>query len=645
MKKLIIAVICLFSGSIEAKDVALKELRPVMGMFFDLHVEVKTFTPTIVKRFVKLYIDQFDGEKMYLLRDEIEPYLNLSEEKASLILQKIDDNDFSDFFELRQLFCKAIQRSRALRPTSVPNLEKNSSSSSQWSDFATNEKELSQRQYDKFQKFFSYQQKRFGTKLPVEKQNRLFSLIEKKLRFFENIYLSEKESAITTQILKAFAKSLDAHSSFFSDEEAFEMRISLEKQFEGYGVVLSENVDGVFIAGLVKGSPAEECGQIHLQDRLVEIDQASVRDFTFEEVLEAMKKNKRKDITLGFLRENNLVVQVHIEKRPISMQEDRLSYTVEPFENGVIGKLHLNSFYENDKGMNSDKDIREALTAIQKIGPIKGIVLDLRENSGGFLSQAVKVAGIFMSSGVVAVSKYSKGELRYLRNVYPKSTYAGPLVILTSKLSASAAEIVAQALQDYGIAIVVGDERTFGKGSIQYQTVTREDAEIFFKVTVGKYYTVSGRTTQIEGVKADIVVPSEFSYSRCGERYLEYPLPSDHIPDSYQDSLGDLDPPSRTWFEYLYLPHLQNHNSFWTYLLPKLKESSTIRLAHNKKFQVFLEEQKKKDPNEHIMLEKKELNKEDLQLAESLNILKDMIHFESQIKKGSSEKVVLQQKK
>jgi carboxyl-terminal processing protease len=363
---------------------------------------------------------------------------------------------------------------------------------------------------------------------------------------------------------------------------------------------------------------------------VVEIDRIAVSEMTLEEVLDTMKSNKTKEITLGFQRDNDKTVfRVQLTKRPIAMQDDRLTYSSDPFEDGVIATLHLNAFYENDQGLNSEKDIRDALLAIQKKGPIKGIVLDLRENSGGFLNQAIKVAGIFMSSGVVAVSKYSKGELRYLRNVYPESSFSGPLVILTSQMSASAAEIVAQALQDYGIALIVGDERTFGKGSIQYQTVTKENAELYFKVTVGKYYTASGKTTQIEGVKADIVVPSEFSYFRYGERYLEYPLPADTISPCYKDSLADLDPASRAWFEYLYLPHLQSPKSFWHEILPKLKENSQMRLSQNKKFQQFLDEQKKKDPNEMVMSDKKDGTKEDLQLTESKNILMDMIQMEA----------------
>ena len=162
------------------------------------------------------------------------------------------------------------------------------------------------------------------------------------------------------------------------------------------------------------------------------------------------------------------------------------------------------------------------------------------------------------------------------------------LIILTSRASASAAEIVAQALQDYGAALVVGDDRTYGKGTIQYQTVTDNAATSFFKVTVGRYYTVSGRTTQIDGVKADIVVPTSYSAMAIGERYLEFPLKSDRIPSAYSDPLTDVDPRNKLWFQQNYLPNLQKKLSVWTQMTEQLRTNSSYRLEKSKDNASFL---------------------------------------------------------
>jgi carboxyl-terminal processing protease len=167
------------------------------------------------------------------------------------------------------------------------------------------------------------------------------------------------------------------------------------------------------------------------------------------------------------------------------MRDFRLQAFDEPFGDGLIAKLTLPAFYESEEGSSCEKDMRDALRKLKAKGKVLGVVLDLRENSGGFLNQAVKTAGLFITSGVIVISKYAQGELQYLRDLDGRVYYTGPLLVLTSKASASAAEIVAQALQDYGTALVVGDERTYGKGSIQYQNVTERGSGAFFKVTVG----------------------------------------------------------------------------------------------------------------------------------------------------------------
>jgi len=227
-----------------------------------------------------------------------------------------------------------------------------------------------------------------------------------------------------------------------------------------------------------------------------------------------------------------------------------------------------------------------------------------------------------MTSGVVVISKYAEGEVQYLRNLDPRIHYAGPLVILTSKMSASAAEIVAQALQDYGVGLVVGDERTYGKGTIQYQTVTDTSAASFFKVTVGRYYTVSGRSTQIEGVIADIVVPTPYSVYNIGERYLEYALKNDQVSPAYADALTDVPAHTQQWFQKNYLPYLQKKESDWVQMVPVLKDNSGYRLKHDPNFKVFLQKMESEESDLDV-------GENDLQMGEAVSIVKDMINLKA----------------
>ena len=213
-------------------------------------------------------------------------------------------------------------------------------------------------------------------------------------------------------------------------------------------------------------------------------------------------------------------------------------------------------------------------------------------------------------------------------------------------MSASASEIVAQALQDYGVAVVVGDKRTFGKGSIQYQTVTDAKADIFFKVTVGRYYTVSGKSTQIDGVIADIVVPSHYAPYNIGEKYLEYPLSPDQVEPAYADPLTDLDEKTRILFEKKYLPNLQRAVPFWKRMLPTLKKNSAMRLSRNPDFQAFIQAQQKTRARigslpVNTIDDQIQVTSEDLQMNEAVHIVEDMIQIEERAKNQSSAELDL----
>lgn len=630
------------------------DIPKVLERLFAFHIEMKQLNPVMVKRAIKIYIEQFDGEKSYLLQQEVASYLNLSDAKAQEIVERLKKGDYSDFLRLHSLFQKAVLRAQAMRAVAAQDLIEHGVDSrlgpyTSSLQYATSETELAERQRMKEERFLAFHQSRSRIET-AERRAQVFALLERKLSRMEAALLMQTvsgeplekwkvEHQQVTKILKALAKSLDTHTTFFSPEEAYEMRLSLEKQFEGVGIVLSEGIDGVMIAEIIQGSPAEQSGQISINDLLVEIDGKNLNGHAFDEVLELLKQS-RGETKLGFKRVDlntgtEKTFQVSLRKRPISMGEARIQTSYEKFGNGIIGKISLHSFYEGADGMTSERDIKEAIRQLRQKGDLLGLVLDLRENSGGYLSQAVKVAGIFLSNGVVVISKYGQGEVHYLRNIAPRPYYGGPLVVLTSKMSASAAEIVAGALQDYGVGLVVGDKTTFGKGSIQYQTVTDLRADVFFKVTVGRYYTVSGRSTQIEGVLADIVVPSQYAPYNIGERFLEYPLSKDSVPSAFEDPLSDLEDRIQKVFQKHYLPFLQKVVSQWKRMLPQLRKNSQMRLAKNPKFQEFLQKAKiiqlRQTPSQvNSIDEPLIIGAEDLQMGEAIDVVKDMIQIEAE---------------
>ena len=621
-----------------------KDVRPMFDEILNLHVEYKQFSPVLAKRSIKLFIEQFDPYKMYLLSSEVQPYLDVKDDRLLKIVDMFNKGNLAIYTGLNTVFQDAVSRARQLRAQVVNEILESSeeitfSRVEQYSSYPANVSELKARLKKQMLSILATEKRASSVNWTPAKKKRLFELWEKRFARSENSYLQTsgkelKEHQFALRILKSQSKSLDAHTTFFSPEEAYEMRASLEKQFEGVGIVLREGIDGISITNLVKGGPAERSGKVFAGDTLVEIDGKILDSLSYDEVLSSLKGERGSKVVLGVRHQGQDVKagvdHIELVREKIVMQDERVQYSYESHGDGIIGKINLPSFYEGGGNSSCERDMREAIKGLKKKGDLLGVVIDMRENSGGFLSQAVKLAGLFISSGVIVISKYSKGEMQYLRDVDGRIYYDGPLVLLTSKASASAAEIVAQALQDYGIAVVVGDERTYGKGTIQYQTVTDDAAQNFFKVTVGRYYTVSGRSTQIEGVKADIVVPTEYSQYNIGERYLAYPLKNDQVAPAYSDQLADVDPKNKSWFQKNYLPNVQKKLSVWTQLMPKLKANSAKRISENRNFSFFLKTIKG-DKSDGLSNDSEISSIDasiDLQMEEAVNVVKDMISMQ-----------------
>jgi carboxyl-terminal processing protease len=272
-----------------------------------------------------------------------------------------------------------------------------------------------------------------------------------------------------------------------------------------------------------------------------------------------------------------------------------------------------------------------AITKIKEEHNLKGLVLDLRYNVGGMLSQAVHVTGLFITKGVVVSIKDETGMVQHLRDLDGKMIWDGPLIVLINRASASASEIVAQTLQDYGRALVVGDDHSFGKGSFQtftLNTTSKNEAVNLqgeYKVTRGRYYTVSGNTPQLKGVISDIVVPGPLSETEIGEKFSKNPLESDSIPASFDDNLDDIPYLQRDKIKALYKFDLQQPLNTNEKYLPIMKKNSALRIENNKDYQHLLKEMQKKEDAEIEEENNEQLGHGDLQLNETNNIMKDLL--------------------
>lgn len=380
---------------------------------------------------------------------------------------------------------------------------------------------------------------------------------------------------------------------------------------------------------IIDGGPASCDTGLKVNDRVIAINKEPVVGLEITDAVELIRGEEGTRVNLTVLRQENETeerLEIPITRGEVVIKEARIESSTIPFGDGVIAYIALYAFYQ-DPVHSSGADLYEEIAKIRKSHKIKGMIVDLRMNSGGVLPQAVTVTGLFITKGIVVSIKDNLGNIEHLREIDGKMSYDGPLIILTSKASASAAEIVAQTLQDYGRAIIVGDEYTYGKGTFQTFTLDAGSSSKInpkgeFKVTRGRYYTVSGKSPQLVGVRPDIVVPGFYASMDIGEQHSKYPLENDEIAENFHDNLSDIPAVQRDQISWLYRFNLQPRLKIYTRFLPILAENSEKRLEADKFYQAFMEDIELDDPSP----ERLELyGQHDPQLKETVNIMKDLI--------------------
>lgn len=628
----------LFSGG---KLLNQGHVKEVMDDLFVYHIEHKEMKPEIVRRSFKIYFDRFDALKYYLTEAEIKNFYNPSEQTLKDAVTKYHQGDLHYYKEMQKTIEQAITRARKNRELMRHEVERNIASKNNANggydlaiNYSKNQNELVKRQKQHMERFIMVQERATPFVATAQDYQKMFEYYESRMREYESNYFADEEDSLNGlqnehnlafHTLKSLTRSLDTHTEYFSQDETRMMQSSLSKGFYGIGLVLQRDYRGITVHEVTKNGPAEKTGVILAGDEVTTINNRKLKELKYKDIVELLHGGEDAKLTLvirradqnGNFKEKSVVVQ----REKVGLSNRLIDVDYEPYQGGIIGKITLNSFYDNQQGASSSKDIKKALDSLKAQGELKGLVLDIRENTGGYLIQAVEVAGLFISNGVVAAAKFSDGKLHYLRDLDGKKQFDGPLVLLTSRLSASSSEIVAGTLKDYGVAIIVGDPKTFGKGSIQYQTLTLPNAKHYFKVTIGRYYTVSGKCTQLDGVKADINLPSHYYYEKIGEEYVSTPLGRDSIAPAYNDTLEDLDARAKDVFTRFYLPTLQKKTDTWTSMLPELNKNSMRRLAKNKDFQAYM---KALENNTALPSTGK-----DIQMQEAVFIVQDMIELKS----------------
>jgi len=366
--------------------------------------------------------------------------------------------------------------------------------------------------------------------------------------------LSENdEEDVVNIFLTALTNVYDPHSDWFSQSELENFTIGMKNSLVGIGALLSMKEGAAEIQGLVINGPAERGGELKVGDRIVGVAQGEdgkMEDIMFLKINKVVGKIRGEKETIVRLKivpadaeDPSMTDIISVVRDEVKLIDKLATGQVIETQNAEgepsrLGWISVPSFYADLEGKTTSltKDVRKLLDRLIS-EKVSGVILDLRGNGGGSLDEAIKMTGLFIKRGpVVQIRDWrNRVDTRSSRNRFP--VYDGPLVVLTGKASASASEILAAALQDYNRAVIVGESSTFGKGTVQtvynmaneIPYLRRDSRSGALKVTIQKFYRVSGGSTQLKGVVPDIVFPSTRDALDIGEASLDSPLPWDEI--------------------------------------------------------------------------------------------------------------------
>lgn len=362
-----------------------------------------------------------------------------------------------------------------------------------------------------------------------------------------------KSEDVFQSVMNAFSRTVEPHTSYLSPRNAERFQMEMNLSLEGIGAVLQMEDDYTVIKSLVAGGPAALSSKLAPEDKIVGVGQegkdiVDVIGWRLDDVVELIKGPKGSKVVLEVLPNKGgssaKTFEVVIIRDKIRL-EDRAatSKVIEPTEgdyaNRKVGVIQIPGFY-----MNLSKDVAKELVKLNE-AKVEGVIVDLRGNGGGALTEATLLTGLFIEQGPVVQIRDANGKISQNRDNDGRISYSGPLTVMVDRYSASASEIFAAALQDYDRALIVG-ESTFGKGTVQQHKSLGRIYDMYEKpighvqYTIAKFYRINGGSTQLKGVTPDISFPSALEPGEYGEAEEENALPWDSVPVAQYGTLGDI---------------------------------------------------------------------------------------------------------
>ena len=570
-----------------------EEMSQLVKKFFEnSHYSEIRINDEVSSKILESYIDSMDGNKSYFLLSDIEYFNNLSNQIDDMIGSQSLQPVF-DMYEVYRTRAKermtyALQQLELKKDFTIDENFLFDRSNATWANSINELNEIWRKRV---------KNDALNLKLTGKEWSEIQELLNKRYSRFLKQMDQLNNDDVFESFMNAFTHSLDPHSSYMSPRNSEEYQIQMSLSYYGIGATLQIEDDYVLIVNLIPGGPAAIDGKLKPKDKITAVGQGvdgkliDVIGWRIGDVVELIRGPENTVVKLQILSSGAIPGAsekiINITRNQVKLEDQAAKSNIisVPRENTEwnIGVITIPSFYRDFKSMmdgnrdyaSTTKDVKRIIKELKEKN-IDALILDLRSNGGGHLTEATALSGLFIENGPIVQLRNANGRISRLDDPDPlrRLAYDGPLIVLVNRFSASASEIFAAAIQDYGRGIIVG-QQTFGKGTVQnlyplnrYIKKPKDKEFGQLTMTIGKYYRVTGESTQHRGVMPDIELPSHIDLQLVGESTRKTALPWDTI---------------RTAKFKLYNPALEN-------AIPSLSKKSISRSRTNDDLRFLIEE-------------------------------------------------------
>ena len=537
------------------KDKLLMQL--VTYLLEEGHFQPKDFNDSFSEDVYNRFLKTIDPYKQYFYKSDVKEF----ETFKTLLDDQIKNYDLSFFNLVHNRLTQRIEESKAVytdvlgRPFNY-DLDEVYQSDAENLEYVSSKKELSNRwrKQLKFSTLTDYHDmlsdadndNKSNAEIDEEARKSTLKSLEEVSVYFDDM----RRDDWLAMYINAISESFDPHTYYFAPQFKDRFDAEMSGKYEGIGARLQKKMDKISITELISGGSAWRQNKLQVGDVILKVRQededeaVSIVGMRLDDAVKLIKGPKGTNVILTLKRVDGTIEDLSIPRDEIELEETYAKSSIVKKSKYKFGVINLPKFYidfEDVNSRNSTTDVKREIERLKDEG-VDGLVLDLRNNGGGSLKTAVEIGGLFIKEGPIVQVRSTGEDRQVLKDRDPSVSWDGPLVILVNEFSASASEILAAAMQDYKRAIVIGSKQTYGKGTVQnvidlnrmIRNNTNGDMGAF-KFTTQKYYRINGGSTQLEGVKSDVVVPDRYSYIDLGEKDQDNPLSWDEIePASYE---------------------------------------------------------------------------------------------------------------